>query len=113
MYGIRIEKPEWEGFLALLSRTPESQRALIAVNSPKLGSRPEAEWLPLLGMTYDGHDDIIEIALEQLDHQIRRPRELYFAEEAGWFTGVAIVDSEGARHIVMLREVPLLPHGEA
>jgi hypothetical protein len=109
MYGIRIERPEWDGFLALISRGSGHQRALVAVNSQKFGNRAEAEWLPFRGMAYDGQDDIIEIALGRVEHLVKRPREVYFAEEAGWFTGLAIIDSDGARHIVMLRETAMLP----
>jgi hypothetical protein len=32
-----------------------------------------------------GEDDIVEVALEGVDHIIRHPREIYFAEDAGRF----------------------------
>ena len=65
----------------------------------------EAEWLPLLGITYDPKDDIIDLALEGVDHIIRKPREMYFAEEAGEFIAPEVVDApEGVRQIVTLKD---------
>ncbi len=53
------------------------------VASLKLGDRIEAEWLPLLGISYDPKNDLIDIALEGVDHMIHHPREIYVAE-SGW-----------------------------
>jgi hypothetical protein len=55
----------------------EGKRAEIEVVSLRLGDQVEAEWLPLLGIAYDPNDDIVEIALEGLDHLIPNPREIY------------------------------------
>jgi hypothetical protein len=43
------------------------------------------KWLPLIGLVYDHKDNSVEIALEAskrdvVDHIIREPREIYFAE---------------------------------
>ena len=51
--------------------------AEIEVASLSLGDQVEAEWLPLHGITYDPNDDLVEVALEGLDHMIRKPREIY------------------------------------
>jgi Family of unknown function (DUF5335) len=48
-------------------------------------------------------------ALEGLDHLIPKPRELYFAEEAGELTGLEIVDADGVRQIVKLKDPLMLP----
>jgi hypothetical protein len=45
------------------------------VASLDLGDQTQAEWLPLLGITYDPRDDVVDIALDGLDHMIRKPRE--------------------------------------
>jgi len=70
------------------------------------GDQIEAQWLPLIGLVYDHKDNSVEIALEAsqrdvVDHIIREPREIYFAEDAQ-FMGLDIVDLKGAHHIVKL-----------
>ena len=40
-----------------------------------LGDQTQAEWLPLLGISYDPRDDVVDIALDGLDHMIHKPRE--------------------------------------
>ena len=39
--------------------------------------------MPLIGVTYDPKSDLVEIALEGLDHMIGRPREIYVQDDAG------------------------------
>ena len=104
MFSRKVEKSDWPGFLTALSKVAETQRAQIEVTSLRIGDQAAAEWFPLLGISYDPEDDVVEIALEEVDHLIDRPRELYFAEEAGRFTGLAILEADGTKHIVMLRQ---------
>lgn len=104
MFNLKVDKSEWPGFFAALSRVAEAQRVQIEVTSLERGDQAEVEWFPLLGISYDPEDDVVEIALEDVDHLIDSPRELYFAEEAGRFTGLAILEANGTKHIVMLRQ---------
>jgi hypothetical protein len=55
------------------------------------------------------NDDLVEVALEGVDHMIRKPREIYIENGAGALTSVEIVDAEGVKQIVMLRDELLLP----
>lgn len=84
----------------------EGKQAEIEVASLSLGDQVEAEWLPLHGITYDPNDDLVEVALERLDHMIRKPREIY----QDWIRGlttIEIVDADGTKQVVKLRE-PLM-----
>jgi hypothetical protein len=105
----KLEKSEWRPFLDHLSKMLEGKRAEIEVASLKLGDQIEAEWLPFFGIVYDPKDDIIEVALEGHDHIIYKPRELYFAEEAGEFMALEVVDAEGEREIIKLKDPLMLP----
>ena len=49
-----------------------------------MGNQVRSDWLPLIGVTYDPKDGLVEIALEGLDHMIRGPREIYVEEEYCW-----------------------------
>jgi hypothetical protein len=64
----KLDKKEWRSFFDHLSTTLEGKQAEIEVLSLQLGDQVEADWLPLLGIAYDPNDDIVEVALEGLDH---------------------------------------------
>jgi hypothetical protein len=74
-----------------------------------LGNQTQAQWLPLLGITYDPHDDVLEIALEGLDHLINKPRQIYLDNGGAELAGLEIVDTDGVRHIVKLKDQLDLP----
>jgi Family of unknown function (DUF5335) len=51
---------------------------------------------------------IIEV-LKGLDHLIRKPRELHVATDDGRLASLEIVDDEGVRQIVRLKDPMMLP----
>ena len=59
----KLEKAQWRPFLDTVSKLLEAKQAEIEVASLRLGDQVEAEWLPLLGITYDPNDDVVEVAL--------------------------------------------------
>jgi hypothetical protein len=81
--------------------------AEIEVASLSLGDQVEAEWLPLHGITYDPNDDLVEVALEGLDYMIRKPREIYLEDWTRGLTTIEVVDADGTKQVVKLRE-PLM-----
>ncbi len=105
----KLEKQQWQAFLDQLSKALIGKRAEIEIGSLALGEQIEAEWLPLIGLVYDPKSDQIEIALENLDHLISRPRELYFEEDGGQLSSLAVIDSDGAKQIVRFKDALLLP----
>ncbi len=105
----KLNKAEWQRYFDFVSRGLEGLRAEIEVAALPFGHQIEAEWLPVLGMTYDPKDDLVEIALEGVDHLIYRPREIHVDATAGELMSVEIVDAEGNRQIVRLREPVMLP----
>jgi hypothetical protein len=112
MINRKVDKAEWKQFFDVLSKQVEGTHAAIEVASLKLGDQIEAEWLPLIGLVYDHKDNSVEIALEVskldvVDHIIREPREIYFAEDGRQFMGLDIIDLEGTHHIVKLKD-PLM-----
>jgi hypothetical protein len=105
----RLEKPEWRPFFDTMSKILEAKVAEVEVASLDLGDRTQAEWLPLIGITYDPRDDAVEIALDGLDHMIRKPREIYLDDGAAGLTSLEIVDADGVRQIVKLKDQLMLP----
>jgi hypothetical protein len=105
----RLDKTEWRVFCDRVSKALVGKRAEIEIASLALGSQVEAEWLPLLGIAYDPKDDIIEIALEGLDHMVHRPREMYVDLGPDGLTSLEVIDGYDIRQIVKLRDPLMLP----
>src|SRR3977135_3472863 len=100
----KLDKKQWRPFFDGVSKLLQGKQAEIEVASLSLGAQVEAEWLPLLGIAYDPKDDLVEIALEGLDHMIPRPREIYVEDGPGVIESLEIIDSDGRRQIVKLRD---------
>ena len=107
----KLEKAEWSSFLDRFDKGLADTQAEIEVASLNLGDQIEAEWVPLIGVVYEAKNDIFEVAVENLDHIIRHPQELYVEDEDGELTSLAIIDGEGARHIVKFRQAVNLRRG--
>jgi hypothetical protein len=113
MAAEQIERARWGAFLDNLTTTLVGKQAEIEVAALDLGDQIEAEWTPLIGITYDEKDDLIEIALDALDHLIRSPRSMFVDHDAGGIVAIAIDDGDGRRHIVKLKDPLALPAPEA
>jgi len=83
--------------------------AEIEVAELDLGDQIVAEWVPLIGITYDSHDDLLDVALDRANRLIRHPREIVVEEADAGLASVAVVDADGSRHIVRLKEPLELP----
>jgi hypothetical protein len=105
----KLDKKEWRPFLDGISKVLEGEQAEIEVVSLALGDQIEAKWLPFLGITYDPKDDVVEIGLEGVDHLIEHPREIYVDDNVNGIVSLEIVDAEGARQILKLKEPLALP----
>jgi hypothetical protein len=87
----------------------EGKQAEIEVASLRLGDQVEAEWLPLLGITYDPNDDVVEVALEGLDHLIPKPLEIYVEDGVEGIAALEVVDGDDEKQIIKLRDPLMLP----
>jgi hypothetical protein len=109
MTAHKLDQARWRTFFDRVSKTLEGKQAEIEVASLDLGNQIEAEWVPLYGLVYDPKNDIVEVALEGLDHMIRKPREIYVDNGGLLLSSVEIVDAEGSRQIVKLKDPLALP----
>ena len=106
----QIDRAQWAPFLDGITNSLIGKRAEIEVVSLNLGDQIEAEWSPLIGITYDPKDDLIEIALDEVDHMLRSPRELFLDYAVGdVVAAIEIVDADGNRQIVKFRDPLALP----
>jgi hypothetical protein len=89
---------------ALLGKLAE-----IEVASMDLGDNIVAEWVPMIGITYDSRDDLLDVALDRANHLIRHPKEILVEEDENGLKSVAVLDSDDTRQIVNLRTPLMLP----
>jgi hypothetical protein len=109
MATTKLEKRAWHPYFDNVSRNLGGKRAEVEVASLKLGDQIEAEWLPLLGIVYDPKDDLIEVVLQDLDHMILKPREVFVEQEATLLKSMEVIDQDGTRQIIKLRDPLMLP----
>jgi len=107
-----LSKSEWQSFFDGISKDLGSKRVQIEVTGLALGDQIAANWLPLLGITYEPKGDLLEIALEGFDHLIHNPRDISVDAGPEGLTSMEIVDSARERQIVKLKEPLMLaaPH---
>jgi Family of unknown function (DUF5335) len=105
----KIDKSRWQIFFDRLSKGLVGARAEVEVASLALGDQIAAEWLPLLGITYEPKRNTLEIALEGLDHLINDPKEVWADTGGGALLNFEVIDGDGVSQIVRLREPLMLP----
>jgi uncharacterized protein DUF5335 len=105
-----LSKAEWREFFDRVSKAlGRGNAAEVEVMSPNLGDQIEAEWVPLLGLSYDPKDDAFDVMLEGLDHRIEKPSAIYLEGGPVGLASIEIIDGEGTRQIVKLRKPVVLP----
>lgn len=110
----KLEKPDWRTFFDSMSKALAGSQAEIEVASLALGDQAQTSWLPLIGLAYDPKDDEFEVALEGLDHLIRKPKDVYVDDgPGGLLASVEIIDADGLRQIVKLKEPLAVPSSQS
>jgi hypothetical protein len=105
-----LDKSHWQTYFDRLSRVLVGKSVELEIAALDLGDQVEAGWLPLLGVDYDPRNDLVEIALDGVDHLIRRPREIFIDDDgAVGLSSLMIVDGDGRRHIAQFRDPLMLP----
>lgn len=105
----KIERAEWrayfDAFSRPLARGARTEYAEIRVFSPDIGAQPETRWLPLRGIAYDERHDLLDVAVEHMDHRILHPREIYVDEGPGGevLCSMEVVEQDGTREVIELR----------
>jgi hypothetical protein len=107
-----IPRAEWRAFFDSFADALIGKRVEVEAASLDLGDQIVAEWLPLLGVSYDPHDDLLDVALSGLNHLIRRPGEIYVQEGTKGLETIAVVSADGVKQILRLKDPLMLPAGE-
>lgn len=108
MKSKKITKKEWQKYFDQFSlkylKDKQPEYVEIQVLSEQMGIQPETQWTVLKGITYDPNDDMLQIQVENLEHMISQPSEIYVNEEEdGWLTGMMVIQRGGERNIIEIR----------
>ena len=109
-----VPPSEWRQFFDRLSKgLLPGKWAEIEVSSPDIGDQIVAEWIPMIGVTYDSKDDLLDVALDGTDHLVYHPKEIAVEESpSGGLLSIAVLTADGTRQIVRLKDPLELPAPE-
>ncbi len=109
----RLEPSEWGGFCIFVSRGFIGKQVELEVASLQIGFQVQARRVPLWGMSYDPERDVLDVLMGDLDHLIPGPREFYVDDASAGEIHLQIVDADGVRQIITLRDPLMLPSPRA
>ena len=99
-----VPRSEWSPFFNRLSKSLLGKKAEIEVASPELGDQILVEWVPLIGVTYDSKDDLLDVALDRVDHLVYHPSEIAVEEGRDGVMSIAVTTTDGTKQVVRLKE---------
>jgi len=105
----QLTKTQWQSYFDRVSGALGAQQVEIEVTGLGLGHQVQADWIPLLGLSYDSKNDVLVISAEGIEHWIRHPKQIHIDQEIDWLRSVEAVDAENNHHIVLLKEALKLP----
>ncbi len=105
----QLAKAQWRTYFERVSGALDASRVEIEVTGLGLGGEARAEWIPLLGLSYEPESDLLSVIAEGARHLIRHPKQVYVEHEEDWLLGIEVLDAEGVRHFMLLRDPLMLP----
>lgn len=110
----QLPREQWHEYFDAFTKAflmdPNPEAADIEIVSPELGDQLEAEYVRVIGITYDHKDNVLEVALENVDHLIYHPKEIWVMEEDnGFVSSIEVVRDDDTREIIRLRSVGIQP----
>jgi len=114
----QIPRTEWKEYFDRFTRqylkddAPEA--VTIEVMSPTLGDQFEVTAVRLVGIAYDPKSQALEVLLEDVDHLVFHPAEIWVLEgEPGFMSTLEVVRTDGTKEIIYVRRSgPLAPRYE-
>lgn len=105
----QLAKAQWQPYFDHVSKALGAKLVQVEVNGLRLGSQVQIEWLPLVGISYDPKDDILAVAVEGIEHNIRHPKQIHVEQDVESLYRIQAVDAEGEHHILRLKDPLSLP----
>jgi hypothetical protein len=105
----QLAKAQWQAYFDRISKALGAKQVQIEVTGLGLGDQIEADWIPLVGLSYDPKNDVLAVIAEGLDHLIRHPKQIHIDQEVDWLLSLEAIDAEDIRHIILLKDPLSLP----
>jgi hypothetical protein len=111
----QIPRAEWKDYFERFTRDHVSRHADEAVDievlSPTVGDQLEARAERLVGIAYDSRSNAFQILLEDVDHLVFQPVDVWVIEEDdGFVSAIEMIRPDGTREIIHLMQTgPLAP----
>ena len=104
-----IPREQWRTFFDSIADGLIGKRVEVEASSLDLGDQIVADWMPLLGLSYDSADDLVDVSLGDLNHLIRKPTAIYVQEGPNGIQTIAVASADGATQILHLKDPLMLP----
>ncbi len=107
-----LPKRAWKPYFEMMSDALMGKWAEVEVASLDLGDQVVAEWIPLLGITYDYKDDLVDLSFGgelQLNHLIRNPTRIEIVDDTDGVRSIAITTADGTVQTLKLKDPLRLP----
>ncbi len=102
-----LPRDDWKDYFDTASSrhyaSGSTKYASVRVLSIEDGDQPLTEWAPLLGLTYEPKNHLLEIQMDGLDHLVAHPETIYVDEDGASLAKFEVVRADGAKEIVELR----------
>src|SRR5437763_10032467 len=111
----QLPRAEWKDYFDRFTREflkgDRPGTATVEVISPTLGDQFEVSSVRLLGLDYDPKGETFEVLLDEVDHLVFQPQEIWILEgETGFISTIEVVRSDGGKEILYVRSNgPLAP----
>jgi hypothetical protein len=105
----QLAKAQWQAYFDRISRTLGAKQVEIEVTGLGLGHQVEADWIPLLGLSYDPKNDVLVVMAEGIEHLIQHPKQIHVDQELDSLHSIEAVDADSNHHIILLKDSLSLP----
>jgi hypothetical protein len=98
----KLDEQEWHRYFDEGDHALRGQKATVEVVGADVGAQFVAEGLSIFGITYDQKGRLLEVVLEEMDHLIPHPQEIYVDETPQGLAVVEATDADGRKHIIQI-----------
>ena len=110
---MQLPNEAWSDFFDDITNSMHGRLVELDVIGVDLGALVEAEWLSLIGMTYEPVEDTLYVYVDSpegsVDHAIEHPRRIYVELDASGMNQLVVFDSAEHGQFMRLRPPLVLP----
>ena len=105
----QLGNAQWQTYFDRVAAALGAKQVEIEVAGLGLGDQVEADWIPLIGLSYDPAGDSVAVIGEGVEHFIRHPKHIHVEHDTESLRSVEVIDAEDVHHFVLLRDPLSLP----